>query len=552
MQKGNKKIARILALIASLNVVVIAGAQEVQHLNVTQPGGFPGLPMMTGIESASNGVTVKWEGPSGYYQVFQKFGLSSPTWERINFGNLDRRFTVTNTVTLSQSDVFFRVAGPSPQYAGSQACAACHESVHTVESATVHAKAYETLAQIGQGANPSCLPCHTVGFGLPTGFTSAGATPHLKGVQCENCHGPAANHAANETDLTVRPRIEIASQVCGGCHTGSHHPTYDEWASSGHSQVVEDMRPSGRINSCGRCHSGSVQLALAGGMPASAVTTNLANDANVGITCVVCHDPHQNHTWINVLTGVKTTNQLRYAVASTNDFVLTTSDNFTNKNDPNINICAQCHNHRGASATATGRPPHHSPQYNMLLGTVGVRLDGSTNARPAAHALQIEKQCVGCHMPTKGYQSETNGAFTGHTFKVELSNTNIPNTCLPCHPFPEGLVDLTASIVSNRINQVTASLNLWGETKSKLRNQYGPLSWEYSIPGDLSTGTNSPPASLQTTNYIPAGIMNARFNLYLVKYDGSYGTHNPFYILDLLDAADYWVQQQPTNNLVNP
>jgi hypothetical protein len=366
-------------------------------------------------------------------------------------------------------------------------------------------------------------------------------------VQCENCHGPAPNQAANETDLTVRPRIEIASQVCGGCHTGSHHPTYDEWSSSGHFQVTEDMRPSGRINSCGRCHSGSVQLALAGGMPASAVTTNLANDANVGITCVVCHDPHQNHVWTNVLTRAVTTNQLRYAVASTNDFFLTTSENFANKFDTNINICAQCHNHRGASVTTTSRPPHHSPQYNMLLGTVGVRADGSTNARPAAHALGIEKQCVGCHMGTEEYQSETQPAISGHGFKVEVFNT-----CLPCHPFPEGLVDFTASIVSNRINQVKVSLDKWGKEKSKLRNQYGELSWEYSIPGDLSTGTNSPPASLQTTNYIPAAIMNARFNLYLVKYDGSYGTHNPFYILDLLDAADNWVQQQPTNNPVNP
>jgi hypothetical protein len=517
------------------------GAQEIPHLNVTQPGGFPGLPVMTGVARGTNGVTLTWDGPSGYYQVFQKLGLAGPAWQQINFGNLQRRFTITNSATLSQSNVFFRVAGPAPQYAGADNCAACHESIHNLELSTRHAKAFETLDNIHQGTNPNCLPCHTVGFGLPTGFISASATPQLKGVQCENCHGPAANHAANESDLTVRPRVEIAGQVCGGCHTDSHHPTYDEWASSGHFKVTEDMSPSGRINSCGRCHSGSVRLALAGGMPASAVTTNLANDANVGITCVVCHDPHQNHVWTNVLTGAITTNQLRYAVASTNDFILTTTDNFTNKFNPNVNICAQCHNHRGALVTTTSRPPHHSPQYNMLLGTVGVRADGSTNARPAGHALGIEKQCVGCHMQTADFQSEAHPAISGHSYKVELYNT-----CLPCHPFPEGLVDLTTLVVSNRINQLKTQLDLWGTTKAPpiLRTNYGALSWEYSTPGDLSTGTNSPPASLQTTNYIPATIMSARFNLYLVKYDGSYGTHNPFYTLDLLEAADAWVLQE--------
>ena len=50
-------------------------AQNVQHLTITQPGGMPGLPVMTGIQRATNGVTVTWDGPSGYYQVVQKVNL---------------------------------------------------------------------------------------------------------------------------------------------------------------------------------------------------------------------------------------------------------------------------------------------------------------------------------------------------------------------------------------------------------------------------------------------------------------------------------------------
>src|ERR1035441_8895762 len=47
-------------------------AQQVVHLAITQPGGMPGLPVMTGIKHVTNGANVTWDGPSGYYQVYQK------------------------------------------------------------------------------------------------------------------------------------------------------------------------------------------------------------------------------------------------------------------------------------------------------------------------------------------------------------------------------------------------------------------------------------------------------------------------------------------------
>ena len=68
--------------------------------------------------------------------------------------------------------------------------------------------------------------------------TNQTATPQLADVQCENCHGPAANHAASELDSTVRPRVELAATVCGGCHTGPQHPIYEEWATSDHATVT--------------------------------------------------------------------------------------------------------------------------------------------------------------------------------------------------------------------------------------------------------------------------------------------------------------------------
>ena len=70
----------------------------------------------------------------------------------------------------------------------------------------------------------------SVGYGVPTGFSSAARTPRLAGVQCENCHGPAANHAANPDDPTSVPRVEVAATMCGGCHANR----YAEWNTSDH------------------------------------------------------------------------------------------------------------------------------------------------------------------------------------------------------------------------------------------------------------------------------------------------------------------------------
>ena len=184
------------------------------------------------------------------------------------------------------------------------------------------------------------------------GFVSQSKTPQLAGVQCENCHGPAANHAANPDDPTVIPRVELAATVCGGCHSaGSRHapPTYDEWTTSGHAAVVPDALQvmslsTNNISSCGRCHSGSVRLALINGQNPVALT----NDLNVAITCAVCHDPHRPMP-IRPSSAIPFLNQLFFPVS--------TSAVFTNvyAANTNINLCGHATTTRGARVDRT--PP---------------------------------------------------------------------------------------------------------------------------------------------------------------------------------------------------
>src|SRR4030095_8000785 len=295
---------------------VPADGLDVPHLTFTQPGGLPGLPVMMGVQRVTNGVSVTWTGPSGYYQLFQRLGLTNANWQPVGGFNLNNQAILP----VIGSNVFFRVTGPSPQYVGAQACAECHAGTHDAVTKTAHAGAFTTRLFVAQGGqtNSLCLSCHTVGFGLPTGFTSKSTNPQLAGVQCENCHGPAATHAANPDDFTVRPRVDIAATVCGGCHTAksvpaqvaaSHRPYYEDWNSSAHRAVRDELKadfassrgPTFFIPTCGRCHSGTVREAfledtsLPDGHEAGAV----------GIACATCHDPHSKHVHTNVLTGVQ-------------------------------------------------------------------------------------------------------------------------------------------------------------------------------------------------------------------------------------------------------
>ena len=493
-------VRKVIMALAALGVCSVSLlAQPVQHLTLTQPGGMPGLPVMTGIIQVTNGIQLTWDGPSGDYQVFQKSNnLQQTTWLA-----LGKATNLLRTTTIKLPQRFFRVAGPAPKYAGAKVCVTCHLNICRYETNTPHASAFSNPAfqQNGGQNNASCLPCHTVGYGLPTGFVSASATPLLENVQCENCHGPAANHAASPDDPTVVPRVELAAQVCGGCHSASHStytnpPTFEEWMTSGHAAVVPDTLSvmagsTNNIRSCGVCHSGSARLALLNGLD-PAVT--LTKDYNVPITCAVCHDPHQTNSFPV---------QLRNPPASTNYFALTSADTasvaaFTNKYNANtgINLCAQCHNDRGAAWTDTARAPHLSGQYNFLLGSVGELLSGPATFNPGNHAglpssaaysisgtFYLTNQCTACHM-----QTDSRGA-PDHSTMITSDEV-----CLNCHITPPEILEdyyLTPAISNNVITLITA-MNRWAamQTNSLLATN-GVVAWEYATPGGLTWQTNS-------------------------------------------------------------
>ena len=149
-----------------------------------------------------------------------------------------------------------------------------------------------------------------------------------------------------------------------------------------------------------------------------------------------------------------------------------TNGTFAKLYNPMINICAQCHNHAGASWTNNACEPHHSPQYNMLLGTIGESDSGLPPYLPGAHALLVTNQCAGCHMQTTPFVSDAQPATNGHSFKVETYNV-----CINCHfttssPLNEFLMTLLVTTVTNeiasQIQTVKFDLDYWATSTMPL------------------------------------------------------------------------------------
>jgi hypothetical protein len=552
----------IPASVLAVAVLAIPAFADMYQPQVT-PGGISPQPWITSIAKQGTNTTLDWYGLAGSYNVLMTPTLVPGQWTNVAS---PLATTYSNRVTMANlpgSQNFFRLS-PINNYVGSGTCGSCHPDVRAAWQQTDHASAYNALAVPSPSLVSTALVYRTVGCGWPSGFASVTNTPWLTGVGCENCHGPGGAHVYGNHSL-VKPAVTIASQVCGGCHDGSTGPTYTEWTNSAHAFVTFDVAsglndtPSGqsRMMSCGPCHSGAVRAAMlhnyaftkAGYLTTSnAITLPSGADArSYGQTCAVCHDPHStNSVPFQVRNPLASTNFYSYSTSlasATNQFGQLINLNFNTQYQTNIQICAQCHNARGAKWTDTSRPPHNSLQYNMLLGDIGVIGTNTAPYQPSRHARYFRNQCVDCHMQSQASQGAATPADTGHQFRV--SSYTI---CEDCHgPNVPELVDFAlGSFLPAQTAPVIAALNQWAATKAPpaLYATYGNRAWEYTNPGSLSSGGSGPTTAEQAQ--IPDNIKKARFNVYLANDDPAAGVHNPRFVMTLCNAALSFVQQELT------
>ncbi len=410
-------------------------------------------------------------------------------------------------------------SGLTGKFVGSTVCMQCHANTHFEWTGTLHARALESLEEIGQDTNANCVGCHTVGFGEPGGFVDRATTNSLANVGCESCHGPGRDHVMNVNDASLRPPVDISANVCGRCHTGDHHPNFDEWSTSLHAHVTEHVAEEivageSATTSCGQCHSGAVFLAI------NVNNEAVENDAFAGqeasslaaVTCAVCHDPH-GRTGNATIPEDGRDYQLRYreVVVSTPTNTVAAATNPTR-----FNICGQCHHSRGRDWTATSRGPHHSVQSNVYIGEMplpdGDEVTLLVQSLQSPHVLATE-QCATCHLYRQDFQDEQAPAIAGHTFQVNFSG------CLGsgCHSTSADQIQVRGETyqadVQAALTALRGRLDAWGD-------------WEYTADGGPADQSG-----------IPDWVKQARFLVAYIESDGSLGLHNPNYVDAMLAKA---------------
>jgi peroxiredoxin len=226
-------------------------------------------------------------------------------------------------------------------YSGDELCGVCHRDQHSTWLLTKHSSAYETLLEHGSDRDAECVKCHVVGFGQKGGFDLEQRQDHLRGVQCENCHGrggphqspefakagfektclgchdpehslhfvfaerlPLVSHAANAqfASLSVEERRAllqkrgkrdrqlfeksdyVGSQACQSCH-GKEHKL---WSESAHARAFATLgaKNAAKNADCQKCHT--TGFGEATGFPAGGAALQ-------GVGCESCHGPGKRH-----------------------------------------------------------------------------------------------------------------------------------------------------------------------------------------------------------------------------------------------------------------
>ncbi|HUU26325.1 MAG TPA: FlgD immunoglobulin-like domain containing protein [archaeon] len=445
------------------------------------------------------------------------------------------------------------IGGAAPAY---PQCGLCHSARAQEWSATGHAAMLERGLDgtLSSHYTESCIECHTVGYdtlAVNGGFDDVASeegwtfpdslhegvfdsmvinyphTAQLANIQCESCHGPGSEHGGNPATIAV----SYDASVCAYCHEdGSHHYFPTQWKNSGHGkefETTEHFNQEG--NECVACHTAEgffeVNVSAEHGSTAAYKTLH-------GITCTVCHDPHD-------ATGE---HQLR-AVLDYNS-VLAGGTKYESTGEA-AHACDVCH-HLRPGTFVPGTRPHYSGQTDMLNGTLGYRYPGKVYPTANMHNTVNEERCAGCHMSEAS--AEKGFVVGGHSFAMEAelvdsitgdtTEVRLTEACSRCHSDIDDDFDYRG--IQTRVQELLDAV------KSRL-----VLYTAADVPSYQSYLIGVPRYSQEDVDsgYITETQMKAAYNYNLVYNDRSLGVHNPKLATVLLEDAyeSLWLDSDCAN-----
>ena len=515
----------------------------------------------------------------------------------------------------------------------SAGCTTCHNGTIAADQFTPwsksgHAEIFTQNINDPAGHwSANCAECHTVGYDPNVkngGFDEAMAAenwkvpPHgevglftqmlttnpnttkLSNIQCENCHGPNNGSGLHANGAVDAARVSISSDVCGSCHgEPPRHGRFQQWEESGHANyelAVDEATVENRAASaahCGRCHSGQGFLAWIqqgdltkqiqgknGNATVEELTKlGLTKDSVHPVTCVVCHDPHDQGN----LSGEPNTATVRITGSTS---ILPAG--FKAENVGKGALCMTCHNtrnglHNDAIPPANYSAPHTASQADVLMGENAYLIN--TGSR-SPHSF-IDNTCVTCHLNDSPPPAEfsNQGAGTNHSFKADLSS------CASCHSstldgkglqlsFESKFKELGNQMSKYLLNKMPAQVTVKDYTphdyngkpydvksepividkdnivsveaaephgqqgfiikfKNPISVTYKPKDAEHTVQitqiqfqlADITTDGKTP--------LIPAtdALVKVGWNYNLLHGDGSEGIHNPDFSFDVLNAS---------------
>jgi len=464
---------------------------------------------------------------------------------------------------------------PGGHYAAT--CAPCH---------TVGTKYFNTAVNSNSFADLSVSELDADGKNLFTWFNDSHVqgnpnietmiatrfpkTYRVSGIQCETCHGPntdsGAHGAYRDTNaLTATARIDYSSNSCAFCHgRPTSHAAFTQWNVSGHGnyELAESEGTSSRTG-CAGCHSAQgfflLKAQLADGKGNRTITLPAGQaawtaDAVEPITCIVCHDPHDEG-------NLMVSEEVPTRISGNTDML---PAGFMASGVGRGAQCIFCHNSRNGYVAATGATlhedgdvnfstnmtttansytaPHAASQGDVLMGRNAYFL-GATPGQRSKHSY-IADSCVECHMKLSKAPSTIGSASRpDHTF-----GNSVAEVCGDCHggytseqtmigfDYQLGVLNLEIAKAVYRIKNgvnppagTTVSFTA-GRTTYIVVNGVST-----ALHTTANTGYLDGVAGL-TLGYDPT-IAKLNWNYELMRTGAGRGTHNPGFSQRVLDAS---------------
>ena len=405
------------------------------------------------------------------------------------------------TTTIFAQNYYLGVGSPSDNVNSS--CASCHKSggaaqdIYSKWINTGHATAQDSLVS-NPGYEYSCLECHNTGWDLAAAnygadeyvSENAGQTPNyvitdeanwnrVKNVQCESCHGAMGSDqrqlGGSHWAFGTTNVPDYSAENCGSCHQGEHYPYYEEWQASAHASGAPEYLKNRETNAeCFKCHFAQDFVAYLND-PEYDAATFVPDGELQDITCVTCHDPHDN--------------QLRVASGSQT-------------------ICDVCHTVEEETVDINTEPHHTTSQALSGSANFGYQYPGETYTN-SPHTFAATERCVDCHVQTTPFNSTTGIAVTGHTFDPRTEACAQAS----CHP------------------------NYYSEVDTSVAGKKFDYRRTQTVTDSLLTVLSEKLSSASSSDSLTDAFKEANYNYLSVEGEGSHGIHNTSLVQKLLQDA---------------